>query len=386
MELDHHLARLESAELVHRLDEEELAFIFKHVLLQNTAYESLLKNDRKRLHLLVGEILERVYPDQLTDLAPLLARHFTLAGERERAIRYSRLAAQREIARYAYDEAVQQLESALDLFEPDQSDETHLALLEETGDAYRLLRSAARTIALYQQALDVWNKLDHNPKQTGLRLHRKIIQTIADVKWSVGIDFMQKASQVRRASRAALESEIAAMHDSPNVETVEALAALSMDAWRIESPPDWDAAQRFADQAVKMAEQLDRPVVLSRALDALASVYDGRSRLREHLQIVLRRLAITQDPRFDDLREKIDALRGAGQAHMYVGEYRQALPHLTEAENLADSIQAYELLTFAMSIETQCQLRLDEWDEVLKIEQRWRDLERRYSRERVGAT
>lgn len=386
MELNYHLSRLESAELVHRLDEEELAFIFKHVLLQNTAYESLLKNDRKRLHLLVGEILERVYPDQLNDLAPLLARHFILAGECDRAIKYSRLAAQREIARYAYEEAVQQLEGALDLIEPGQANETHLALLEETGDAFRLLRNAARTIALYQQALDVWGKLDDVPKQTGLRLHRKIIQTIADIKWSVGIDFMQKASQVRRVSRAALESEIAVMHDSPNVESVEALAALSMDAWRIESPPDWDTAQRFAEQAVKMAEQMDRPVVLSHALDALASVYDGRSRLREHLEIVLRRLAITQDSRFDDLREKIDALRGVGQAHMYVGEYRQALPHLNEAENLADSIQAYELLTFAMSIETQCQLRLDQWDEVLKIEQRWRDLERRYSRERVGAT
>lgn len=386
MKIDRHLSQLENAELVLRLEEEELAFIFKHALLQNTAYESLLKNDRRRLHLQVGDILERVYPEQLQDLAALLARHFILAGDHERAIKYSRLAAQREIARFAYDEAVHHLESALALIEPGQASDTHLALLEETGDALRLLRNAARTIAMYQQALDEWSKLEGAPRMTAVRLNRKIIQTVADVKWSVGIDFMRKAGEVRKASRASLEAELKTMEGAPQVETVEALSALSMDAWRTQSPPDWDAAQSFAERAVKMAEQLDRPVVLSRALDALASVHDGRSRLREHLEIVLRRLSVTQDPRFDDLREKIDALRGAGQAHMYVGEYREAMPHLAQAENLADSIQAYELLTFAMSIETQCWLRLDNWDEVLKIEERWRDLERRYSRERVGAT
>lgn len=386
MKLDRHLSQLENAELVLRLEEEELAFIFKHALLQNTAYESLLKNDRKRLHLLVGEILERVYPDQLQDLAALLARHFELAGDRERAINYSRLAARREIAHYAYEEALHHLESALALIEPGQASDIHLALLEETGDVFRLLRNGVRAIEIYQQALEVWSGFESAPKLTAVRLHRKSILTVADLKWSVGIDLLQKAGEVRKASRANLEAELKTMEGAPQVETVEALSALSMDAWRIESPPDWDAAQRFAEQAVKMAEQLDSPVVLSRALDALASVYDGRSRLREHLEIVLRRLSVTQDSRFDDLREKIDALRGAGQAHMYVGEYREAMPHLAQAESLADSIQAYELLTFSMSIETQCWLRLDNWDEVLKIEERWRDLERRYSRERVGAT
>lgn len=386
MKLDHRLTQLERAELVLRLEEEELAFIFKHALLQNTAYESLLKNDRKRLHLQVGEILERVYPEQLQDLAALLARHFVLAGDRERAIKYCRLAAKREIARFAYEEAVHHLETALSLLESSQGSDIHLALLEETGDAYRLLRNGARAIEMYQQVLVVHSELETAPRIVGVRLHRKIIQTVADLKWSVGIDLLKKAGEVRKASRNSLEAELKPTEGDPNVETVEALTALSMDAWRTQSPPDWDAAQRFAEQAVKMAEQVNRPVVLSRALDALASVHDGRSRLREHLEIVLRRLSVTQDKKFDDLREKIDALRGAGQAHMYVGEYRQAMPHLNEAERLADSIQAYELLTFSMSIETQCWLRLDHWDEVLKIEEQWRDLERRYSRERVGAT
>lgn len=40
----------------------------------------------------------------------------------------------------------------------------------------------------------------------------------------------------------------------------------------------------------------------------------------------------------------------------------------------------------ALGLQTQCWFRLDRWDEVLATEDRWRDLERRYNRERVGET
>jgi ATP/maltotriose-dependent transcriptional regulator MalT len=126
-------------------------------------------------------------------------------------------------------------------------------------------------------------------------------------------------------------------------------------------------------------------VILS-ALDALANIYDARNRLREHLQIAARRLVLTQSAAFDDLREKIDALRGMGMAQMYVGEYQDALPSLREAEHLAENIQAYELHTYATGLQAQCLFRLDRWDEVLDLEKNWRALEQRYSREQVGVT
>jgi tetratricopeptide (TPR) repeat protein len=171
-----------------------------------------------------------------------------------------------------------------------------------------------------------------------------------------------------------------------HAETVHSLVALSIDAWRVQTPPDWESAQSFAQTAVKMAEQLDDPLLLSQALGALANVLDGRSKLREHVQVAQRRLEVSQGERLEDIREKIDALRGIGVALMYVGDYEEALPYLEEASNMATQIQATDQIANALGIQAQCFFRMDRWDDVLAIEEKWRDLEKNYSRERIGET
>jgi hypothetical protein len=151
-------------------------------------------------------------------------------------------------------------------------------------------------------------------------------------------------------------------------------------------PPDWERAQLFAESAADMAEELAEPVVLSRALGALCNVLDGRSLLRDHLQVALRRLEVSQDTRVDNLIERIDAVSAAGMGLMYVGEYEKAIPYLQEAELLAHKAQSIGQQTAAIGLQSQCAFRLDRWDEVLALEDKWRDLERRFPRQRVGPT
>ena len=151
-------------------------------------------------------------------------------------------------------------------------------------------------------------------------------------------------------------------------------------------PPDWERAQRFAKAAVDMAQELAEPGVLSRALGALANVLDGQSLLRDHLQVALRRLEISSDSGVDDTIERIDAVSGAGMALMYVGEYEQAIPHLQEAEALATKAQSIGQQTAAIGLQSQCAFRLDRWDEVIALEDKWRELEQRFPRQRVGPT
>lgn len=387
MKLESQLARLEDAQLVRQLlDEEELAFIFKHVLMQNSAYESLLKHDRPRLHLQVANAIEQLYPDRVEEFAALLGQHFALGGERDKAVRYLRQAAQFQITRYAYAEATQHLEVALALFKPEDACENFVLLLEETGDAYRFLRNGVRALALYQQSLKVWSQVNGAARLIKTRLHRKIIQTVVDFMFTVKLEVDQE-NRISSASQVELQAELEWLKRAPpDPEIVQALGALSLFALRIQSPPDWDAALRHAQDAVTMAESLTAPAILSSALDALANIYDARNRLREHLQMAERRLTLTQSAAFDDRREKIDALRGMGMAQMYVGEYHAALPFLREAEQLAENIQAYELHTYATGLQAQCLFRLDLWDDVLELEKKWRALEQRYSREQVGVT
>ena len=76
MTLSAKLHELENSQLVRHTDETLLSYIFKHVLVQETTYSSLLKGDRQRLHLAIAECIETSEPDRLDDNAARLEQHF----------------------------------------------------------------------------------------------------------------------------------------------------------------------------------------------------------------------------------------------------------------------------------------------------------------------
>jgi tetratricopeptide (TPR) repeat protein len=236
-------------------------------------------------------------------------------------------------------------------------------------------------------SLEVWEALEEKPNIVAMRLHRKIVEIATETKWSVDAETYEQIGLITHESQASLYESLQSTEDEPaHPETVRSLVALSVNAWRVQTPPDWESAQRFAQEAVTVAEQLDDAVLLSQALGSLANILDGRSKLRENVQVAQRRLEVSQDEGFADIREKIDALRGNGVALMYVGDYSEALPFLEEATTLAAEIHAADQIANALGIQAQCLFRMDRWDEVLAVEEKWRELENEYIRERIGET
>lgn len=114
MDLKQPLAALETSQLVRRLEESEMAYLFKHALVQDTVYSSLLKNDRKRLHRLVAESLERTYPEALDENAERLAQHYGEAGDDAKAFEYSTRAGDADARLYANAEAILHYSNALE--------------------------------------------------------------------------------------------------------------------------------------------------------------------------------------------------------------------------------------------------------------------------------
>jgi tetratricopeptide (TPR) repeat protein len=387
-ELDKHVATLMRLDMIRESARvPEVEYAFRNPMAQEAVYKTILLKRRREFHRRVGLALEELYPQRLEGLFGLLAHHFTLAGEREKAVMYCRQASGQAVAVYAYDVAEQNLRTALELIEPETEAEIHLAVLEELADVCRLVRDFSEAIDFYQQALEIWESLASGDNIVAIRLHRKIVEIATETKWSVDAETYQQLSLISQKSQASLQESLQAMEgEPPHHETVHLLIALSVDAWRVQEPPDWEAAQKFAETSVDMAEQLDDAVLVSQALGVLANVLDGRSKLREHLRVAQRRVEIGQDESFSDLHEKVDTLRGYGAGLMYVGEYAEALPYLEEAADLATDIQAMDQITNALGIRAQCLFRLDRWDEVLENEEKWRDLERRFARERIGET
>ena len=109
------LDRLVAAELVFRRGLPPGAtYVFKHALVRDAAYESLLKRRRQELHARIGESIEALFP-QLVDAQPeLVARHFGEAGLAEKSIPYWLQAGRLAAARSANTEAIAHLRSGLE--------------------------------------------------------------------------------------------------------------------------------------------------------------------------------------------------------------------------------------------------------------------------------
>ncbi|HEX6738368.1 MAG TPA: AAA family ATPase, partial [Vicinamibacteria bacterium] len=91
----------------------ERVYLFKHVLTQEAAYDSLLLSRRRELHRRVAEALEAAYPERLEQLRPLLARHYALARDWARALAHAERAAAAAQAAHASREALMHYGEAL---------------------------------------------------------------------------------------------------------------------------------------------------------------------------------------------------------------------------------------------------------------------------------
>lgn len=102
----------------------ELEYLFRHWLVQDAAYGSLLKQERKELHRQVGEALEALYPDRRAELAGMLAIHFEQAGETAKAIEYLIAAGTYGLDRSAIQEAFASFDRAAGLLPPASSSDS----------------------------------------------------------------------------------------------------------------------------------------------------------------------------------------------------------------------------------------------------------------------
>jgi predicted ATPase/class 3 adenylate cyclase len=106
---------------------QQASYSFKHALVQDAAYATLLRSKRQQLHARIAAALEQHYLETVQAQPELLAHHYTEAGLAETAIDYWLRAGRRSIARSAMAEAVVQLRKGLEL----------LAGLPETDQRHR---------------------------------------------------------------------------------------------------------------------------------------------------------------------------------------------------------------------------------------------------------
>jgi class 3 adenylate cyclase/tetratricopeptide (TPR) repeat protein len=139
----------------------ELEYIFKNVLTQEVAYESLLKQRRQEIHGRIARAIEELYADRLSEHYELLAHHYGKSGNTEKAIEYLTLAGEKSNQNKAVQAACEFFRQALKVVEgahisldPDSERRIHQGLASasvDIGDIHTALENYRKAMEVCQQ-------------------------------------------------------------------------------------------------------------------------------------------------------------------------------------------------------------------------------------------
>lgn len=278
-------------------------FSFKHALIQDAAYESLLKRARQGYHARIADTLATEFPERAALQPEIVAQHYTQAGRSEPAVAYWLQAGQRAIEQSANREAIDHLNRGLALVEtlPDSAERHQLELAYQMtlGGAWTASRgyAAPEVQQAFTQALALCEKMGETPQlfwvvfglwtfyvvradfrqalELGLRLLR-LAEAQDDAgltlqaHFAVGLSRLQLGELV--AARQHFERGVALdvpgrRRTRPGVEVADAgVTTRSFLAFVLWMMGTGDQAIRYNDDALALADELTHPFSTAYAL------------------------------------------------------------------------------------------------------------------------
>jgi class 3 adenylate cyclase/tetratricopeptide (TPR) repeat protein len=329
------LARLsdEDLTLLERPAPPERVDAFRHALIQEVAYQSMLYARRRELHGRIGEYLEQRYGDDLDDYYGLLAHHYRLSDRRDKAIEYLLKAghAAREV--YANEEALQYYRWALEALAGDAADPRTWEARDALGEVYA-------TIGRYDDALAQHRAILAAPgvsPDVACRAHRKLGSVL------------EKQGQYVQALEALDQAMAIARSGAPDVSPL-AMPLISADIGLVrQRRGEYDLAIAACEEGLvalrDVARTRDAQMIEARLHSTLGAIFGMRGdypRAQQHFEHSLQ------------IREAVDDLPGVIISHNNLGylwqlqsEYERALDHYRLAEELARKINLRYMLVFA---------------------------------------
>jgi len=372
--LDRGLARLTESGLASRRGEiPEAVYTFKHTLVQKTAYEWMLPNERQKLHAAIAGELERHWPDTREAHPALLARHYTDAGLPAKAVPFWLRAGDASLKRFVLVEAVAHLRKGLTLVGTlpagTERDRMELQLRQLLGRAVMDLQGWAATevSSLLEPALDFARSLNHQESFLPV-LHGLWVHFMSAGQHRVAMSWAQRmAALAAGAKRKNVKRDlqiVACRAKMTSLFWMGELTAAAREAARIES--EYSAAAHghiveqtntdpltaegiyqsqilwmlgFPDQAIAKSDAKDKharsrehphPIDLGLALTLGASVFDYCGRAADLLARGRQAEALGKEHRVKLIEEKMAPIV-IGVASLRAGSYFESVDQIWKA-------------------------------------------------------
>jgi len=382
--LDNALAQLVDAELIYRRGTPpDAEYTFKHALVQDAAYQSLLRGKRRQYHLQIAEILEKRFP-QIADAQPeLLAHHYTEAAITDKAVSYWQAAGQRAVRRSANAEAINHLTRGIDLLKtmPESSErfQQELTLLlalgtpltdakgfasPEVSGVYSRARELCGRVGGVRQLFPVlWGMWLFYNARAEHQVAREMADQCYQLAESAGDPELLIAAHHARGVTLSLLGDVSASLEHLNQAVVlydstrhrdraliSGIACRSQEAhafWFLGQP---DRALEKNNEALSFSQKLSRPLSLAQSLAMSASVHQYVRDARTCKAQAEAAMALSTEHEFPFWRAIGTILRGWALAEMNeretgIVEMRQGLAALRATG--ADCLRPYYLALLA---------------------------------------
>jgi class 3 adenylate cyclase/tetratricopeptide (TPR) repeat protein len=356
------LAALRAKEMVFRRRTSAFAgteeFIFKHALLHEVAYESVLRRLRRSYHALVAEWLVEQAGERMVEHAGLIADHLEATGDAQRAIPYLRRAGEEAASRFANAEAIAYLSRALEL-----------AAGSEPADRYALLLAREKVYdvqgARQAQAMDL-AELERlaqglcDPRRQAEVALRRAGYAEATGDFSDAVSAAQAVIELTHASQDVVQEAAGYRHWGRALWHQGTLAAarpklLQALALARQGASPWDEAQILRDLGVVCAQLGDEEEALDRFEGALRLCVDlgdrrGEGMILNNLGILYRvqgdyegasacaERALAIRRAIGDRRGEATLLNTLGLIHRHCGRYGQAAACYRQSAQIAHEL------------------------------------------------
>ncbi|OGL15066.1 MAG: hypothetical protein A3G97_01425 [Candidatus Rokubacteria bacterium RIFCSPLOWO2_12_FULL_69_21] len=260
----------------------EPAYIFKHAVIQDVAYNSLLRERRRELHRAVGGAIEELYPDRLADHYQELAHHFVNGEDWPKAFEYLLRSGDRAKDAFANQTALDAYAKAL-----------------EVASRVSPPLAPRRIINIHQRRGQVWRLMSRAP------------EAIAE--------FNRMLAMAREAGDRHAEAQ--------------ALVDLSLAHWLTLSAEHVPQTKAFAEEAFRLGSEIGDEEAVAKSLSQLGLVYQMEGDLVKGDEKLEESLRISEARGFKDAIAQ--NLTWLGAHADWRGEFHKAIPLCRRAEETA---------------------------------------------------
>ncbi len=314
------LVSLRARELIFQRErsafEDTSEYIFKHALLRDVCYESVLKRERRDYHARAARWLVEVTQrsGRADEYAALIAEHCELAGEAEPAAGWYERAAEQAAARYANAEAVRCFSRALELT-PE----------ERTARQYELLQAREQVYNL----------------QGARQAQARDLDVLAPLAEQLDDDRKRAEIALRQANYAAVISDYPASITAAQraIALAQAAGIVESEAWgylhwgrALWRQADYAAARAQVERALALAQSGQLSKVQAECLRILGNIAYNEGDVAAAQAYV--ELALRLFREIGDRRGESGALNNLGNAFLQLGDYARAQAHHEQALRL----------------------------------------------------